>query len=726
MTNKLKFMCKLVVLVMICFFTGCSQTVNNNEDFQMGRYIEQTINNDILKQAGMFFCLNANGTVQVYQLRRGELFIYELQANSIWQQVEKEWIKEFCEKYRTENGQVRCMATNEKGEPYIVVDTEEATKVFYVQENVLKEVILKPDSDYSVIIPTYVTVVNDNEIILSGEYAGQVLFDLTTGNEIKKFSNPGTGNGMVAYKDKMAYMLNVDKGQIDVYNMESYQLQDSIKCHKVEKDSIVLLGDNDSIYLVDKQGINQFLADTKNWGEVVGGEGTSLSFEKYQLKAAVQKDGDFFVLQEDNDGNVMLRQYTYSEDVATKTTVELNAYTLEENKILEELILNYEIEHPEVKINLQVGLESSDGISKNEAINAFNTEILAGEGADLIVLDGLSTETYMQKGVLADLSSLEGVDSIFPFALDVFKEEDKVYAIPTRMRIPVIWGPSDSVNALQDLIKFNEDQRKNFTTMMSKDNRFSLISKYAGVYQEKWFNQNGELQVDELSNFLRAIKEISLSEEDEETSIINGINYVGIRDFAFKKTDVYMDYIKNIRSLMIGNTCSEYRNDSTVALLTADGKKYCEVCGVIGINENSLYKDAATQFIEYVLSEKGQLVETNEGFPIVKSAFESYMKGQTLGEIGDCLTIRSEDLKEKIYINWGNVEWGYSKPLDKYIKDLEPFVGMVEQIETVKMSDQIVVELILKGVEPYFNNEKTVEEVVAELKPKLELYKQEG
>lgn len=41
-----------------------------------------------------------------------------------------------------------------------------------------------------------------------------------------------------------------------------------------------------------------------------------------------------------------------------------------------------------------------------DVIRALNTELLNGKGADVLILDGLPMETYKNKGILADLSSL--------------------------------------------------------------------------------------------------------------------------------------------------------------------------------------------------------------------------------------------------------------------------------------------------------------------------------
>ena len=57
-------------------------------------------------------------------------------------------------------------------------------------------------------------------------------------------------------------------------------------------------------------------------------------------------------------------------------------------------------------MELEIGLSGEDGMTEADAIRTLNTEILAGNGPDLICLDGFNLESYLEKGVLADVSHI--------------------------------------------------------------------------------------------------------------------------------------------------------------------------------------------------------------------------------------------------------------------------------------------------------------------------------
>mgnify|MGYP002243277550 CR=1 FL=1 len=49
------------------------------------------------------------------------------------------------------------------------------------------------------------------------------------------------------------------------------------------------------------------------------------------------------------------------------------------------------------------GQITSGSTTVSDTIRALNTELLGGNGADLLVLDGLPAESYIEKGILEDM-----------------------------------------------------------------------------------------------------------------------------------------------------------------------------------------------------------------------------------------------------------------------------------------------------------------------------------
>ena len=60
--------------------------------------------------------------------------------------------------------------------------------------------------------------------------------------------------------------------------------------------------------------------------------------------------------------------------------------------------------HPEVYVQYEVGMGDTAVKEEADAINRLNTELMAGNGPDVLVLNGLPWESYQEKEILGDFS----------------------------------------------------------------------------------------------------------------------------------------------------------------------------------------------------------------------------------------------------------------------------------------------------------------------------------
>ena len=131
-----------------------------------------------------------------------------------------------------------------------------------------------------------------------------------------------------------------------------------------------------------------------------------------------------------------------------KNTV-LKIYSLKENSMIRSSLAFFRREHTDISINYTVGYTGEDGFSVSDAIRKLNTEIMADEGPDIIVLDNLPVEEYISKGVLEPVTDIvnEKKDEIFFNMIEGYNKESEIFCVPTTFRIPVIIGNSEVVSA---------------------------------------------------------------------------------------------------------------------------------------------------------------------------------------------------------------------------------------------------------------------------------------
>ncbi len=100
-------------------------------------------------------------------------------------------------------------------------------------------------------------------------------------------------------------------------------------------------------------------------------------------------------------------------------------------------------------MNFEVG--TSGGASAEDALRTLNTELVAGKGPDVLILDGMPLQSFIDKGVLAELSQVISADGLIPQVVDPMRTDGKLYAVPTRFTVPVLMGKPETLEGLDSL-----------------------------------------------------------------------------------------------------------------------------------------------------------------------------------------------------------------------------------------------------------------------------------
>ncbi len=181
-------------------------------------------------------------------------------------------------------------------------------------------------------------------------------------------------------------------------------------------------------------GADQSLALTE---QLVDGALSSFSDISYSIrKFCAVSEKVFLVFLEDSEGRLEGLRYEYDPELPTQPQQQLVVYSMEKDNIVKKLVADFQASHPEVYVRYEVGQKDS-GIQEADAIHALNTEIVAGNGPDVLVLNGLPWESYGEKGILADMGQeLEGSlaeGKLFPSVFEAFQMEGAQYVVPVSL-----------------------------------------------------------------------------------------------------------------------------------------------------------------------------------------------------------------------------------------------------------------------------------------------------
>lgn len=217
-----------------------------------------------------------------------------------------------------------------------------------------------------------------------------------------------------------------------------------------------LVGDGDgALYFPAPDGIYRLAPGGTLPEQVVPGAGTALSVAtNYPMNICRASNGDFLVTLFGDDSTQNVYRYHYDETLPTHAETTLTIWSLQDSATVRAAINEYKQTHPEVDVTFTVAASDEaqdETTARNDALTQLNTQMLAGEGPDLLILDGVQYDNYVKKGMLADLGDALPLADLQKNLTDPFVEDGKVYVMPARFNVPVLIGDEGCLDGLTNL-----------------------------------------------------------------------------------------------------------------------------------------------------------------------------------------------------------------------------------------------------------------------------------
>ena len=210
-----------------------------------------------------------------------------------------------------------------------------------------------------------------------------------------------------------------------------------------------------------------------------------------------------------------LKHYTYDPQMPSVPTQTLTVYglNLEQTDTIRQAASMFQLEHPDVRVELIDGQITSGSTTVSDTIRALNTELLGGNGADLLVLDGLPAESYIEKGILEDmkdfLSPMIASGELTEQVSKPYTEESgSIYQIPTRMTLLAAYGDSQAVASLVSMEAMRAYQKDSSNLpLRPKTNYESLLRQILMLrYDEVVDMRTGKPYPDKIKELLETVK----------------------------------------------------------------------------------------------------------------------------------------------------------------------------------------------------------------------------
>lgn len=504
---------------------------------------------------------------------------------------------------------------------------------------------------------------------------------------------------------------------------------------------VVLSGikeEEDVIYLVSVNGMYRHVPGGSVMEQVIDGALSAFGDENvrlYQVKAL--PDQEFLAVFNPSVGLV---HYTWDETLPSMPDQEIRIYSLTENQSVRQAMTDYKRQHADIYVRYEVGILGDGGITAEDAIRKLNTQVLAGEGPDILILDGLPMETYMEKGMLQDirqvLTSVEG--ELFSNVTDGFTDSDgAVYAMPMCIQVPLLAGERDVVGQMEDLAGI-ADQAEILRDQYPQGGIFgihdpeTILRLFGMVSSPAWTREDGQIDEDAVAEFLRQVKRIYDAEEagamPEQVSRLSA-EAEEIASYGGDPVQNRMEVCSNVLDIIRGYAMAAAGRadgiqlclDSVTSVLRLDeGLDYRIFNGqasdvffpvsMVGISSRTGQQAKAEEFVRMILGAQTQ-EHIYGGYPVNRTACEArFDVFEENSNNGSMMLLAADGTEQELFLYWPDQA------------ERERFIRYMESLKTPVLGSTHLCELVYETGEKVLEGGLSAEDGAAEIAKKASIY----
>lgn len=713
-------------------------SANKKENTAMGRYVEKTIELPQMAEGqnetiiGMV--KNHEGTIVLYSYRAEDncYLNYSLQGDGSWSVQDAQWLNE--------------TAAKDKGSVWQVSQGDDnQTYAWYRDGSYNSTIVHSPDGIQGQDTPMTFKkeesvngfkVLQNGDILVSFFLSGSVksvLYDKTDRSTKMEFehgdnSSDNFCNSMDVEGNKFLTISEDNKGYI-VYNTETGEKTEEIK-EGISgiTEYFIQIAEDGNYYLLNSEGLQHLTEQGSILETIIDGSLNSMGIPGNSVKSfVVGNQEDYYVLFGDEQSNELAR-YVYDETVPTVPTTQITLYGLEENDGVLRAIGVYQKEHPDVQIEYRTAESEEGAVTLTDSIRSLNTELIGGKGADILLLDGLPMDAYVEKGVLADISDviapmLESNELLQNIVKSYQKEDGKIYAVPSRFSVPIIFGDTSLTEAVQSLDSFNKYLKENpdspvFPNIAYTVTYEELEKLILNINYKEIIGDGKKLQKENIVKYLETVMAcIQVQKATKETEAVPPATQADLNSYLEWKKERPEDLgfrlgyyptsngvssveVKGLMDLMEPTTIvSDY--GKTMSTLNDIFVPY----GTVGINNSTEYMEEAKDFIRILLSESEQNKDIGTGLPVNAKAIENWCEKQSNSMVG---------------VSGSGIETlTFDYPTKEEIQD---FMESAKALHVPLNVDRVFLEMIISEAGAYFEGTITADKAADAILSKANTY----
>lgn len=764
-----------MVLALTPGFAGCGnkETANDTkkentdtkdtqkEEKTMGRYLEEDVVlpndcGDILDMT-----LLEDGTLRIcYYKGDGVFYSDSSDGGKSWKETVNlsEVLKVDSSKYGLSypklgaKGEIFTSAYDASGE------TEEHKYYYLAPDGSVKELELS-----QILASGYVSearFTDKGNLIINDFATALVEINLLDGSIVRKYEE---GNNITCFAPIGNYLVAVTNSTIHYYDLETGEpledaaalteqlTEDEYNLELTSTSSYPLVfskGDEeDSLFYAEDGGVYRYSFKGSVVEEVIDGNLNSLSSPDISLVAMNRdQDGNFYVAVQDGAADMghmgRVLKYTYSPDTPAEPDTELTVYSLLDNSYIRQVAAVFQKKYPDIYLSLEVGMTGEDGMTTTDALKNLNTEIMAGNGPDVMILDGIPEDTYIEKGMLADISSIldkaEKEEGILDNIREPYREEDgSQYVMPLRFSIPLIQGNKEDVEKAGDIISMadmlesyqDEYTEMNMPVSLMGAGPEGFLRAFADVNAPAWQKEDGSLDEAAVQEYLEQAGRIYAAGKESMDYIKE---MAGGYVYSLSELPLLSNVSGSVMSLLGGYvkmaagrlaspedlanmySLEQKMGEITHSLWNGQAQNCFIPVQTVGISAKAEQKEAAEKLVEFLFTKEGQGIGRNSGFPVNEAVYDSE-EYWAAGDDQGCLGTSGS----------GNASTGEYVEMDIVRADEETTKEIQElgkSLTTPSRGNEIILNAIAENGTRYLNGEISLEEAAKAAVQQVNLY----
>lgn len=507
--------------------------------------------------------------------------------------------------------------------------------------------------------------------------------------------------------------------------------------------------EEDSLFFADGEGLCRYSFQGSVVEQVIDGSLNSIgSPDTALISLARDENGSFYLAVYDGaTGEGKILKYVYSADTPTVPDTELTVYSLRENDYLRQIAALFQKKYPDIYLNLETGMSDEDAVTSTDALKNLNTEILAGSGPDVVIMDGIPLETYIEKGMLADISDLldkvEEEDGILENIRQAYLEEDgSQYVMPVKFAIPMLLADKEDLQTITDLETLadavekhqSEYNEKCLPLVLMTYGSEAFLRTLADVSAPAWILEDGTLDETAVEEYLRQAGRMYQAGKDGLDALMKKYEEYGISvgEMAYGELQYLTNMGGNATGLLSGSfkiatgrmespedlayMYSTEQEDTSFgdALWNGQAQNCFIPVQTVGISARASQPEAAEKLVSFMLSQEGEKIGTSSGFPVNETVYDSeeyWAVGDSEGSLGT-LGSGNADTGEYIELNIRRADEAKT----------EEIKALGKTLTTPSVSNEIILDAVAEAGSRYLEGGSSLEDAARDAIQQVNLY----